>query len=283
MTQIAAPVPSVDAQQRRLVDYYRKIDACRNDILELTLAEERIRHETQLFEREYHAKVGRLYGELDRVELQIKELLYKARLIEWGAVPLEQLESRAAHVFRVERRRLEEAKTPPEGVPSPSAAPPALDEKVRRLYLKLAKRYHPDKVADPETRARYVRVMALINDAYEKRDLKRLQRLEMTLPSGNLPPAESLNEEERRLFREYLRLRRVVVELRRDVERLCESDIYKMRQEVLAAREQGRNPLDELHLLLTQKLNDAKLRLKAVQEQFRALVGSWGGRRDGRL
>lgn len=278
---IRAPVLSEDVQRRRIAEYFRKIEACRNDILELTLAKERIRHETHQFEREYYVKVGRLYGELDRIELEIKELLYKARLLEWGGVPLEQLDRRVEKVFRVERRRLERAISDSSPEVSPKACDDlSLDKKLRRLYLKLAKRYHPDKVADPETRERYVWVMAIINDAYEKRDLIRLQRLEMTLPDGNFSRAESLNEQERRLYREYVRLHRVVVELRREVERLCESDLYKMRREVLAAREQGRNLLDELHLLLTRRLDEAKLRLKTVQEQFRTLGGSlWGERR----
>ena len=273
------PAVSVDAQQLRIADYYRKISACRDDILELTLAEERIHHETRQFEQEYHAKVGRFYAELDRVELHIKELLYKARLVERGAVGNpDQLDKRVENAFRVERRRVERAKTEPPSDAEPSvpirkrvedASP---DKKARRLYLKLAKRYHPDKTSDPETRERCDAIMSLINDAYEKRDLATLDRLEMTLPNGNPPPTESPNERERRLYREYLRLHRAVGELQQDVERMRENETYKMREEVVSARERGRNPLDELHNALSGKLNDARTRLQTIQEQFQTLM-----------
>jgi hypothetical protein len=273
------PAVSVDAQQLRIADYYRRISACRDDILRLTLAEERIRHETRQFEQEYYAKVGRFYAELDRVELHIKELLYKARLVERGVVGNpEQLDERVENAFRVERRRVERVTTepPPDAAPSTSLrkrvedAPS--DKKARRLYLKLAKRYHPDKAGDSETRERYDRIMSLINDAYEKRDVATLVRLEMTLPSGSPPPSESPNERERRLYREYLRLHRTVVELRQAVDRLRENETYKMREEVVSAREQGRNPLDELHHSLSDKLNAANARLQTIQAQFQTLM-----------
>lgn len=271
------PVVSANPQQRRIAEYYRKIAACREDILELTLTQERIRHETRQFAQEYYAKVGRLYSELDRVELHIKELLYKARLIERGIVAdPELLDKRVENVFRVERRRVERAQTERTSQTPPSPSPngekePSL-KKARRIYLKLAKRYHPDKTSDPQTRQRYEDIMSLINEAYENGDLTTLARLEMTLPNGPPPPTESLDERERRLYREYLRLHRTVVELRQSVERLRENETYKMRQEVLSARQQGRNPLDELHYALTEKLHDAKMRLKTIQEQFQTLL-----------
>lgn len=274
----ATPVVSADAQRLRIADYHRKIAACRDEIIALTLADERVRHETRQFAQEYHAKVGRFYAELDRVELQIKELLYKARLVERDAVGnAEQLEKRVESAFRVERRRVEQAKAEPATDPEPPAATrkktddASPEKKARRLYLKLAKQYHPDKTADPQTRKRHDAIMSLINDAYEKSDLETLARLEMTLPNGD-PPAESPNERERRLYREYLRLHRVVAELRQDVDRLRENETYKMREEVAAAREQGRNPLDELHNAVSAKVSEAKARLTTIQGQFKTLM-----------
>ena len=73
-----------DVQERRIEEYRRKIAKRREEIIELTLLEERLRQEIERFQHEYNAQVGRLYVELDRVELEIKELLLRARLVERG-------------------------------------------------------------------------------------------------------------------------------------------------------------------------------------------------------
>ncbi|MDA1191568.1 MAG: hypothetical protein O3A46_07795, partial [Candidatus Poribacteria bacterium] len=74
----------VDPQTQRIDEYRERIDQRRRDILELTLQEEQVRREIKSFEHEYNARVGRLYLELDRTQLEIKELMYKARLLERG-------------------------------------------------------------------------------------------------------------------------------------------------------------------------------------------------------
>lgn len=49
---------------------------------------------------------------------------------------------------------------------------PKLEEKVRKLFRELAKRFHPDLTADPEEKKWREKVMGKINMAYTKRDRK---------------------------------------------------------------------------------------------------------------
>lgn len=298
--QTAAPLtPRRNPQEARIADYQAKIAAYRTDILLLVVVSDRIRQETRLFQREYNARVGWLYVELDKLELSIKESLYKARLLEHGWIQsAEQAEKRVREAFRMERQRVETyerttrgAETEGEGQETRDARQQtggetrnagskknASTEKqtVRALYLKLAKQYHPDKAADDETRLRREQLMSLINRAYEENDFEMLEHFELTLAQGEVPEELSTNEQERRLYRDYLRLHQTVVTLRQEVERLKNNETYQLREKVVEARERGEDLLGALHQDICAKIEAAKQRFMAVREQFARFMDTHG-------
>lgn len=264
-------------QQRRIDEYREKIAARRQETLRLSLERQRLEEELTAFEHEYSAKVGRLYGELDRVQLEIKELLYKARLIERGDVHDERsLEKRVKRMFRVERRKVEEngeAKPPPE---KPSAPKPS--GRLRAFYLKLAKRYHPDKADSGESKEELKRVMALINTAYESGDLSRLEQLAATLEEADSAPEEEApNQQERRLYREYLKLDRAARQLQREIDRFKTRDAYRLKESVEEAKERGEDMLADLRRELEAKIAAAKNRLANISAQLKQLAGRFFG------
>lgn len=57
-----------------------------------------------------------------------------------------------------------------------TASRPSRD--IRKLFLKLADRFHPDRVSDKETREHYTEIMKEINIAYKSGDLARLLEIE---------------------------------------------------------------------------------------------------------
>ena len=263
----------ISDQQRRIDEYREKIAARRQETLRLSLERQRLEEELSAFEHEYSAKVGRLYGELDRVQLEIKELLYKARLIERGDVHDERsLEKRVKRAFRVEREKVEadgKAKPPPE---KPSAPKPT--GKLRAFYLKLAKRYHPDKADSGESKEELKRVMALINAAYESGDLTRLRQLAATLEEADSAPEEEPpNQQERRLYREYLKLDRAARQLQREIDRFKTRDAYRLKESVEEAKERGEDMLADLRRELETKIAAAKNRLASVSSQLKELAG----------
>jgi hypothetical protein len=264
--------PSDNSQQKRIEDYRRKIAASRERILRLLLDAERIRQETRSFAHEYNARVGRFYVELDRVHLEIKEVLYRARLLERGFVTsLEHLDRRVREAFRAERRRVEEydrtvSESADEKEPRPRPPREHPSQHARRLYLRLAKQYHPDKAADEATRRDFVALMAFINQAYEDGDTSTLERLAMALP-GREAASESPNDRERRLYREYLRLHRAVADLEHEVATLEGNHTYQLRLDVERGRRQGTDPLANLQREITAKLEAAKCRLVLIRQQ----------------
>lgn len=61
---------------------------------------------------------------------------------------------------------------------------------LKRLYRKLARRYHPDLTTDPTEREHRTKLMAQLNDAYQANDLSALESLART--PEHLPPAQPL-------------------------------------------------------------------------------------------
>ena len=275
--------PRVSEQERRIAEYREKIAERRKETLQLSLERQRMEEELTAFEHEYSAKVGRLYGELDRVQLEIKETLYRARLVERGDAQDEaSLNRRVERAFRVERRKVEEdaAPDPPEerSADAPADAPKP-DGETRALYLRLAKRYHPDKAErgsdDPfEPEEERKRIMALINAAYEAGDASRLEQLSATLddPFEEAPEEEGLNERERRLYRDFMRLDRAVRQLRREIERFKARETYRLKESVAEAKERGQDLLGDLGRDLQAKVDAAKHRLKRVSDQVKRLM-----------
>ena len=272
-------------QECRIEAQVSRIAVSRRRILDLTLERAAAEEALATFEHEYAARVGSLYGELDRVQLDIKELLYRARLVEKGFTRTpEQLERRVASAFRRERERVEaepSSDADPAGGPRGGRAanrrrssPRATDAgELRRLYLRLAKRYHPDK-SDAADSDDVERLMALINEAYDTSDLRRLRQIAATLDDGDEPYHESADVKERRLFREALELDRAARDVERDLQRLKERDTYGMMQDAEAAQARGDDLVGTLRADLVAKVDAARERLTSIRSQFDTLAAA---------
>ena len=273
-------------QECRIEAQVSHIATARRRIIDLTLERAAAEAALSTFEHEYAARVGSLYGELDRVQLDIKELLYRARLVEKGFTRTpEQLERRVESAFRRERERVEAepaADADPAGGPRGGRAadrrrssPRATDAgELRRLYLRLAKRYHPDKSDAAADSDDVERLMALINEAYDTSDLRRLRQIAATLDDGDEPSHESVDVKERRLFREALELDRAARDVERDLQRLKERDTYGMMQDAEAAQARGDDLVGTLRADLVAKVDAARARLTSIRSQFDTLAAA---------
>jgi len=56
--------------------------------------------------------------------------------------------------------------------------PPANQRKIRDIFLRLASRFHPDKVTDSETQDQYTAIMQEVNQAYQQGDFAKLLEIE---------------------------------------------------------------------------------------------------------
>jgi hypothetical protein len=272
------------AQDSRIEAQVSRIAAAKRRVIDLTLERASVEEALATFEHEYAARVGSLYGELDRVQLDIKELLYRARLVEKGITrDAAHLERRVETAFRRERERIEG--DPASGDDSTTgrrrnhdsshrrATPRAGDAReLRRLYLALAKRYHPDKTGTVASEIDVERLMGLINEAYDASDLRRLRQIAATLDDGDEPTDERADAKERRLFRESLELDRAARDVERELERLKQRDAYGMMRDAEEAQARGDDLVGALRADLVAKLDAARTRLSSIRSQFETLA-----------
>jgi hypothetical protein len=152
---------------------------------------------------------------------------------------------------------------PGPSIPGPSIPGP-IDQPVRRLFRKLARRIHPDLATDPDERARRTELMAAANRAYAEGDAEALQHLlyeweqspESVTGSG---PEADLARLERLVVQSAKRLSALEEELRT----LARSPMLRLYREARAARRHGIDLLagmgEELDRLIEQTERDLDL------------------------
>ena len=112
---------------------------------------------------------------------------------------------------------------------------PKLEEQVRKLFRELAKRFHPDLTADPDEKVWREQVMAKINQAFAKRDLKALEALAEQPDRALREDKEQSREEELKWLKgEIKRLDGVIRELKSTIKWLEDSPAMKLKLQVRA-------------------------------------------------
>lgn len=251
------------------------IQAKRDQVAEMTLELEELKLDMRRFEREYSARVGRYYIELDKVELLTKEQRLRLGLLKEGVSPGSlEMEKRIASCFRSERGRLadyereidseEDAFTQSKT----EAISPEQMKQLRGLYLRLAKTYHPDKANCDDEQDERKQMMMLINRAYEDGDIQTLKRINIKVEPDVESTTETTQQRRNRLTQEINRLMRVLGELRLEINKIKSSKSFQFKQEVKRSRESGADLLTSLVRDLQQKINANKRRLAVLIERF---------------
>ena len=277
MPQIALIDVTNDSESHQLQE---QIQDAEEEVAQLTLQVAETKLEVRRFQAEYSARIGPLYAELDEVEIEIREYQLRTELIRSGAAPdSEEIQERVADAFEAERERLHAYQEQVREAERKQAEETPDSRPLRGIYLRLAKRYHPDKAYTPEDRERNARIMTLINQAYEDGDRATLERLE-SQGDTPVPEEESTEARRRRLRDQFSRLKRSINELKQEIEKHRQSDIYLLKQQVESAREREEDLLSKLARDIQYKIAAARRRLEVVQNLFERWSGFLKGRTD---
>jgi DNA repair exonuclease SbcCD ATPase subunit len=141
---------------------------------------------------------------------------------------------------------------------------PDYERKVRALFRKLAKQYHPDLATDEEQKKRHEQLMAEINQAYSAKDLDALEQLAESRNLDSTEPAKTPAAELERLQAELRQLEMMIFDIERTIRELDLSPAMHMRSELKADQADGRDSLSELEA-------EFKTRIALLQEQLIAL------------
>lgn len=162
--------------------------------------------------------------------------------------------------FGRHNRSRQSAEQPPSDFDEVTAKRPSRE--VRKLFLKLADRFHPDKVTDEKIREHYTEIMKEINVAYKSGDLARLLEIEAQSAGGEHRVGSSQNDQEREcqqieteiqlLSVQYERLKAQV----REVRNTPQGEIVKQYRK---AKRAGEDPIAD-------SVEDGKAEIESLKE-----------------
>jgi chromosome segregation ATPase len=195
-----------------------------------------LRVELEQFEARYKMEVGRLYADMDEIEAQIAEEEYKL-------VPDdEEIKKKAEEL----RRRAEESAANSESAdgcplkwnPTPEA---------RKAYHNLARIIHPDLALDPGEKERRHGLMARLNEAYSAGDQAQLNKLvEDYKISPDVVSGDSIGDDLVRVIRQIAQVKVRLKELREEKLKVELSELFVLREKVLAEFAEGRDLLKHM-------------------------------------
>jgi hypothetical protein len=238
-----------------------------------------LKRELAIFEAEYHARVGILYVRLDELELELREYEKRIKLLKGRKIDnLVDLEKVIEEQFQKDKEKINKEKEEAEQYTEEYKAvkeKPKLDEesekKSKSLYRELAKKYHPDMATTPEEKERYNTIMAEINQAYNDKDLGKLEELAMRLKIPEETFAETVEEEIERLIRESEKLDDIISRLEDELSAIKNSDTYAFKVGVDESKAQGRDLLKEIKDNLNARIKQREEELEWLKREFRNL------------
>lgn len=262
----------VDAEEEQALR--NRVEALRQEYASVTAEYQQLLVALRAFEVKYDARIGVLLVELDRIELNLE--IYQRRLAVLHQPPKtwKVAEEEIATAFQGERERVEAEYREAAGAQErlrdvPNDPPPEVAEAIRKLYRKLARRYHPDLAGTEEERVANELAMRRINAALEAQDLAELERLDLELPKlGDDIPGESRRARIQWLLAEIERLEKVLAETVGSIAQLKSGSLYRLWQQV----EQSPGVLDDLETDLRAKITAKKSELDALVLTYRELM-----------
>lgn len=142
--------------------------------------------------------------------------------------------------------------------------PPSNQRKIRDTFLRLASRFHPDKVTDSETQTQYTAIMQEVNKAYQEGDFAKLLEIERKQHDEEAISASSDNEsssekQRSKLIRENDILRQQYEEIKEELRYLRRTPEGSAVSEYRRATKEGIDPIAEL-------VEDAEGQLEYITE-----------------
>jgi predicted nucleic acid-binding Zn-ribbon protein len=222
------------------------------------------------FELEFESKVGHLIDQLADVEAELEEYHRKIQRLRD-----ERVFGRGYSSVEEQYRRTWEVPPKSAATPPSKPLPPASEVEIKKLYRRLARRFHPDLAQDEADRAYRTDKMQAINDAYAARSMIELVALAEQLDSeparqsttSGKTDADMIRALEKEISRCHGRMRQIDNELRN----LHNRPSVEVSLEVKFAQRQGRDLLKEMAVELERKIARKSVERDMIKAQFDSL------------
>jgi hypothetical protein len=249
----APPRPALNPEEQELARKRDEQVAIETELAERELRSANLRAELGAFERQYLHHVGSRYAELDELKATITERLAQQQ----------PTNERAQQAAREARARA--AETQSTAGEKTTVTPRAFESspEMKRLYREVAKRVHPDLTSDRADRTKRQQLMAEANEAYERGDEAKLQKIfteyewSAEAVQGEGPGAELI-----RVIRRISQARGRLAEIEAELQELLRSDLYQLKVRLDEAQSHGRDVLKEMVQKVEDQIAQAKRRLE---------------------
>lgn len=132
-----------------------------------------------------------------------------------------------------------------------------ISKNVRHIFLKLAEKFHPDKVTDSETQRRHTEIMKELNRAYQEGDLASLLEIEKNHQVAEILLADNQDEQTRkcdRLAQDNAILKEQYEQLKLELRLAKNTPEGEMVKDYRRAKREGIDLISEMIKVLEQDL-----------------------------
>jgi hypothetical protein len=244
-----------ETNREKLIRLRGQVEDAREKLIdgEAELAEQK--SDLASFERIFDRRVGQLSKKLASLEDQIKEYNHKLQLRQ-------NMATFGSNHIPVEEQYKRRWKVPKgaNGSSLNNKIKAKDDKELKRLFRKLARRFHPDLARDAVERTYRTEKMSALNDAYAARSLVEMSAL-ASEPERKFEPYLQFGQTESHMMAilqlELENIQRRMIQIQNEMENHHNHDTVELSLKVKLARLSGRDLLGEMAFELQHKILEA--------------------------
>ena len=278
-------VSSLNNIQKEISIWEIRLSEKEKKVSDLSIQIQNLKIALNLFLGEYNSKVGVLYISLDKIKLRIKEYQNRINLAKDKKLSpddLNNIEEEVKKSFSQERSKFENLES--ETSDSSEEYYKNLEkekgkyldrkslEKQKKLYRKLALRFHPDRAKNEKQRKEFENIFPEINEAYQNGDLDTLKKYMKQAEREEQIAKEAPEEKLARLKKDYEIILGIILKMRKEFKDLKASETYKLKEKIDQAKEKGRDLLQELATNIKLEISENQKILDKLIAQYKEII-----------
>lgn len=271
--------------QKEIFIWETRLSEKEKKVSDLSIQTQNLKIALNLFLSEYNSKIGVLYVSLDKIKLRIKEYQSRINLAKGKKLSpddLNNIEKEVRGNFFQERSKIDNLES--ETSDSSEEYDKNLEkekekyldrkslEKLKKLYRKLALRFHPDRAKNVKQRKEFEKIFPEINEAYQNGDLDTLKKYMKQAEREEQIAKEAPEEKLARLRKDYEIILVIILKIQRELEDLKTSETYKLKKKIDQAKEKGRDLIQELATTINLKISENQKILDKLISQYKEII-----------
>ena len=279
-------VSSLNNTQKEISIWEARLAEKEKKVSDLSIQIQNLKIALNLFLGEYNSRVGVLYISLDKIKLKIKEYQSRINLAKGKKLSpddLNNIEKEVRENFFQERNKINNLESETSNFSEEydknleKEKGKYLDrkslEKQKKLYRKLALKFHPDRAKNEKQREKFHKIFSAINEAYQNGDLNTLLKYMKQAEREEQIVKETPKEKLSRLKKDYKIILGIILKIQRELEDLKASETYKLKEKVDQAKEKGRDLFQELSATVNLEISENQRILDKLVAQYKEIIG----------